>query len=76
MPLKIIRNDIAKMNVDAIVNPTDPRFSGGFRLTDNQYRLEHAITVTQKTILKAFELDANVVKHYAKNIAELLKETR
>src|SRR6056297_3872773 len=29
MPLEIIRNDITKMNVDAIVNPTDPYFSGG-----------------------------------------------
>ena len=29
MPLEIIRNDITKMKVDAIVNPTDSRFSGG-----------------------------------------------
>ena len=29
MPLEIIRNDITKMNVDAIVNPTDSYFSGG-----------------------------------------------
>jgi len=29
MPLEIIRNDITKMNVDAIVNPTDRFFSGG-----------------------------------------------
>jgi len=29
MPLEIIRNDITKMNVDAIVNPTDSVFSGG-----------------------------------------------
>ena len=29
MPLKIVRNDITKMAVDAIVNPTDPTLSGG-----------------------------------------------
>ncbi len=28
MPLQIIRHDITKMNVDAIINPTDARFSG------------------------------------------------
>lgn len=29
MPLEIIRNDITKMHVDAIVNATDPTLSGG-----------------------------------------------
>ena len=76
MPFEIIREDITKMNVDAIVSPPDSVFSGGFRLTENQYRIEHAITVAQKTILKAFELDANGVKHHAKGIAVLLKEAR
>jgi hypothetical protein len=46
------------------------------RLTDNQYRLDHAVTATQKTILKAFGLDAHVVKHDAKDIGEQLKEAR
>lgn len=46
------------------------------RLTDNRYRLDHAITATQKTILNAFGLDANVVKYYAKDISELLKEAK
>lgn len=46
------------------------------RLTDNQYRLDHAITATQKAILKAFSLDSNIVKHYAKDISRLLKEAR
>lgn len=29
------------------------------RLTDNRYRLDHAVTVTQKTILKAFGMDVS-----------------
>ena len=28
MPLRIIRNDLLQMEVDAIVNPTDSRLSG------------------------------------------------
>jgi transposase len=46
------------------------------RLTDNQYRLGHAITARQKTILKAFGLDSNIVKHYATDIAGILKEAK
>lgn len=46
------------------------------RLTDNQYRLDHAITARQKTILKAFGLDSNIVKHYATEIGRLLKEAK
>ena len=29
MPYSIVRNDITKMRVDAIVNPTDWMYSGG-----------------------------------------------
>lgn len=43
------------------------------RLTDNKYRLDHAVTATQKTILKAFGMDANLVKHYAEEISKILK---
>ena len=32
------------------------------RLTDNKYRLDHAVTATQKTILKAFGMDAGIRK--------------
>ncbi len=40
---------------------------------DRIYRLDHAITKTQKVILKAFDIDANYVKHRANRISEQLK---
>lgn len=46
------------------------------RLTDNRYRLDHAVTATQKTILKAFGMDANIIKHYAAEISRILKEAK
>ena len=33
------------------------------------YRLDHAVTATQKTILKAFGIDANYVKRKAREIS-------
>lgn len=46
------------------------------RLTDNKYRLDHAVTATQKTILKAFGMDANIIKYYAEEISRILKEAK
>lgn len=46
------------------------------RLTDNKYHLDHAVTATQKTILKAFGMDANIIKHYAGEISKILKEAK
>ena len=46
------------------------------RLTDNMYRLDHAVTARQKTILKAFGMDADTVKYKAEEISRILKETR
>lgn len=43
------------------------------RLTDNKYRLDHAVTATQKAILKAFGMDANLIKYYAEDISKILK---
>lgn len=40
---------------------------------DQIYRLDHAVTKTQKTILKAFGMDAAYVKHRADRIGEQLK---
>lgn len=39
---------------------------------DRIYRLDHAVTKTQKTILKAFDMDAAYVKHRADRISEQL----
>lgn len=43
------------------------------RLTDNRYRLDHAVTATQKTILKAFEMDAPLIKYHAEGIGKILE---
>ncbi len=43
------------------------------RQTDNVYRLDHAVTATQKTILGAFGLDENNVKYRAKEVSNMLK---
>lgn len=42
------------------------------RLTDNRYRLDHAVTATQKTILKAFGMDSPLIKYYAEGISKIL----
>jgi hypothetical protein len=46
------------------------------RLTDNKYRLDHAVTATQKVILKSFGMDANVIRHHADRISQILKEAK
>ena len=43
------------------------------RLTDNVYRLDHAVTKTQKTILSAFGIDVAHVKYIASEISKTLK---
>lgn len=45
------------------------------RQLDNVYRLDHAITATQKTILKAFGVDENYIKEQAIGLGEQLKAT-
>ena len=41
---------------------------------DRIYRLDHALTKTQKTILNAFGIDAAYVKYRAGKISEQLKK--
>lgn len=43
------------------------------RQMDNVYRLDHAVTATQKTILKAFGADENYIKARAMRLGEQLK---
>ena len=44
------------------------------RQLDGVYRLDHAVTATQKTILKAFGISAEQVKYRANYISEELKK--
>lgn len=43
------------------------------RLTDNIYHQDHAVTKTQKTILKAFNMDADYIGYRAEKLQEELK---
>jgi transposase len=43
------------------------------RLSDNIYRMDHAVTATQKTILNAFGMDSDQVRDEAKAISDLLE---
>jgi len=43
------------------------------RQLDNVYRLDHAITATQKTILKSFGMDADYIKYKASEISQQLR---
>ena len=42
------------------------------RHMDNIYRLDHAVTKTQKTILKAFGIDAGYIKEKVKIIGDTI----
>jgi len=44
------------------------------RRTDNLYRLDHAVTATQKNILSAFGLGKDFVKDCAEKLSEQLKQ--
>lgn len=39
---------------------------------DGRYRMDHAVTATQKDILRAFQMDANAVKAQADELSEML----
>ena len=43
------------------------------RQVDNVYRLDYAITATQKKILKAFGVDENYIKERSMRLSEQLK---
>ena len=46
------------------------------RQTDNVYRLDHAVTATQKTILGAFGLNDSHIKSKASEISNILKKNK
>ena len=45
------------------------------RQLDGVYRLDHAVSATQKTILDAFDLNEGAVRYRAKEIGKILKDT-
>ena len=44
------------------------------RQTDGKYRMDHAITATQKIILKAFDMDADQIQDKAVGLSRLLEK--
>jgi hypothetical protein len=42
------------------------------KLLDHRYRLNHAVTATQKAILNAFRMDAVYIKDKANEISKVL----
>ena len=44
------------------------------RQTDGKYRMDHAVTVTQKIILKAFDMDADQIQDKAVGLSRLLEK--
>ena len=55
------------MTVPAAIRELDKREMA--RQLDGVYRFDHAITATQKTILKAFGMTDSYVKHIAEEIS-------
>ena len=46
------------------------------RQTDTKYRMDHAVTATQKTILNAFNMDADFVRKRADELSRMLEDTQ
>lgn len=44
------------------------------RQTDGRYRMDHAVTATQKAILKAFDMDADYVRRKAVELSRELAD--
>ena len=59
------------MNVPAAIR--EPEKIEMIRQTDGEYRLDHAVTATQKAILKAFKIDAAYIQNEAAKIRDILR---
>lgn len=44
------------------------------RMTDDKYRMDHAVTATQKTILNAFGIDISYIRKATAELTELLRK--
>ena len=44
------------------------------RQTDGKYRMDHAVTATQKIILKAFDMDVDQIQDKAVGLSRLLEK--
>ena len=44
------------------------------RMTDGKYRMDHAVTATQKTILNAFGIDISYIKRATAELTDLLSK--
>ena len=44
------------------------------RQKDGKYRMDHAVTATQKIILKAFNMDADQIQNKAVGLSRLLEK--
>ena len=45
------------------------------RMTDGKYRMDHAVTATQKTILNAFGIDSSYIKKATAQLTDMLCKT-
>lgn len=46
------------------------------RMTDGRYRMDHAVTATQKTILKAFKIEPSYIKKSVDELSEILYQNQ
>ena len=41
---------------------------------DGRYRMDHAVTATQKTILSAFRMDDKIIRKQANELADMIEK--
>lgn len=69
--MKLLEKKVNYMSVPAAIRELEKIEM--VRQTDNVYRLDHAVTATQKKILHAFGMTENTIKYYAAEIGNQLK---